>query len=357
MTLYLSDILSTLIIFNINMWVIAKGLRVKKLEGERTRIVEKFLFSKEKKETKIHYLVLVFNILIVLIQIMSSFIRYIKEKKTFLQAISTIINQINQNYMVIFFYIVIICILILISMSIIYRSVNFELKEKDENGNRHLNISEIDREYINFSKPERVDGHSTLLLIAGDLSFLGDIPDLKSISRDKSRKRCKEYLSDISQTHSCCKRGCPRAIKGKCIEKSEQFAQLLELKRKGVTLRVICKKPNDSNDVAYKLRLGRLKKIFANSMDIRFLPDNVSEGGICVLGRIKENGGIKELFWHWKDPEKAEAYIVPDTKKIDSSENKTLIYLLETVLWQFSHKIEDGVIEEYINKYEEIIKS
>ena len=182
---------------------------------------------------------------------------------------------------------------------------------------------------------------------------MGDLPKIKDIKNAKTRDRCKEFFE--KDEHGRCTYKCPFNANFNCIEKSRQLAQLVELRKKGITFQIICKEPNASNDIQYKRRLGFLKKIFSDNLIIRFLPKDTLESGICILGRIKINGGIKQLFWHWKDPEQHGTYIVPETKRVDCSENKTLIYLLGTVLWEFANEADENMVNGYIEEYEKAI--
>lgn len=348
-------ILIELIIFNINIFVVAKGQKVNRLEkGQRKCKLAILLLSDVRKDTKLHFSVLIIDLLVLCLEIGSTFIEYKKSHNGFGQAIIDFSIQISQDFGSILFWCVVFAVCIAISMVITYRSVSV-FPQIDGDGNRRLKASEIDTEYIEFSKPDSIDGHTELLLIAGDLSFLGDIPDIKNIKNEKKRKTCKESFSGSYSEYECCTKRCPSNIGNKCIRKSKQFAQLAELRKNGIVFHVICKEPNMSNDNQYKRRLGFLKKKFPDNLTIHFLPKDTLENGICVLGRIKVNGGIKQLFWHWKDPEQHGIYIVPETKKPNSSENKTLIYLLGTVLWEFSKDPEQKLIEGYIEEYEKAI--
>ncbi len=344
-----------LIIFDINIWVISKGMQVDKIDSERKCKLSDILYSKVIKKTKIHYSVIIINLLMIFLEIVSEFAEYEGTVGDFGQAMTNVANQVREEQIWIFVWPGLIGALTILFMAISYRAVGVKPIKDDTDGNRRLSASEIDKEYIDFSSSNRIDGHSTLLLIAGDLSFLGDIPDIKDI-KTRMQRKCRGYLVDNSTTHKCCKnKRCPLNKKTKCIEQSEQFEQLFELRRRGITLHIICKQPNLSNDILYKRRLGRLKKIFTDNIDIHFLPKDSVENGICVLGRIKVNGGIKELFWHWKDPENPGTYIVPNTKKVDSSENKTLIYLLETLLWDSGCIVDSESIDKYVEEYEKAI--
>lgn len=314
-------------------------------KGVKTNKVVEVLFSKDKKKTKLHYLVLVFNFVTFLLFTLSEFFAYESTTNDLVVALKNSFDLINKEKYKLLVWLLIYILISFSFMIATYRNV--QIIKNDSDGNRHLSSQEIDEEYIEFSKPDMIDTHSILLLIAGDLSFLGDV-------KLGNRKGCADVLSDCSKTHKCC--NIRRCKNKKCIEKSNQFAQLFELyERKEIRLHIICKSPKERGDLPYKRRLGRLKKIFGDDLSLRFLPDATLGNDVCVLGRIKQNGGIQELFWHWKDPEYSETYTVPSTKKADTSENKTLIFLLSDLLWKSAQDpIRDKIIE-YIDEYEKEI--
>lgn len=331
------------------MYITARGIRVDRLDKERPNRLAKFIFSEYKKKTKIHFSILFINIISILLSLTSETIDHLDEKTDFITAFYFFGSLISNNLI----GVVILSVLTAFFMLLAYRAVQIEPIRSNIDGNRNLTAEEIDKEYINFSRSDCIDGHSTLLLIAGDLSFLGDIPDITKLDK-KVRERCYGILSENSLKNSCCHiKKCP--VNGKCIERKAQFEQFFDLKNKEITLRIICQKPKSNSDIPYKRRLGRLKQIFSDNIEIRFLPKDTLGSGICVLGRIKENGGIQELFWHWKNPKKPGTYTVPNTKKADTSENKTLIYLLGTTLWNSAAEMDAKMIEECVNAYNKAI--
>ena len=343
------EILLQLITFNIGIYVAAKSIQVDKLDGEFSNKIASMIFSKYRKKTKMHWLVLVINLLAIFVALVSESANSINEETNFFQALLNVFTQLTNELPGI---LILYSIIIVLSIILTYRA--FPVKN-DIDGNRHLSAKDIDKEYVNFSKPDCIDGHSTLLLIAGDLSFLGNIPDIKDFEKEKKQKKCNKILSENSLKHSCCKAiRCP--FSGKCIEKSAQFEQLFDLKNSEITLNIISQEPNPTSDIPYKRRLGRLKEIFSDNFEVRFLPKDTLGSGICVLGRIKVNGGMQELFWHWKDPKKPGTYTVPNTKKADSSENKTLIYLLGTMLWDSAKKVDSSTIDQYVEEYKKAIE-
>lgn len=331
-----------LLTLDISILICAKGIVVEQKKGENTNKIVEALFSKDKKNTKLHYLVLIFNFVTLLLFVLSEFFAYESTTNDFVVALKNCFDLISIEKYTLLVWLMIYILISILFMIATYRNV--QIIKNDSDGNRHLNSQEIDREYIEFSKPDMIDTHSILLLIAGDLSFLGDVK-LGNI------KGCADALSDCSKTHKCC--NSKRCKNKKCIEKSSQFAQLFELyERKEIRLHIICKHPKEKGDLPYKRRLGRLKKIFGDDLILRFLPDATLGNDVCVLGRIKQNGGIQELFWHWKDPKYSGRYTVPSTKKADTSENKTLIFLLSDLLWKSAQEPTQDKINQYIDEYE-----
>ena len=296
-----------------------------------------------------HFLIIVLNLVFILVNGISICVNYFEGKDDFLRAAIDAWVLIKQDVHSIIVWGILITILTLVFMILTYRAVGVEPIKDDTDGNRQLSAHEIDSEYLAFSAPDSIDSGSNLFLLAGDLSFLGDIPNLIDIKHQDQKRKCKKILSDNSSSHSCCGKKCPKNITRNCIEKSAQFSQLFELKRKGISLNIICRYP-DATDTAYKRRIGRLKCVFGENLQIRFLDADTLEN-ICILGRIKVNGGISELFWHWKSPNRQGYYTVPKTKKAISSENKTLIFLLKGVLWKSAKNIEESSIDEYVKEY------
>lgn len=343
---------------NISIWVSAKGLQVSKKDSERHSKISILIFSKDIKNTNMHFTVLVSNIVIVLTEIISACMDYCKGQAVFLTALGGIGMMAAENWRKILVWSMIVGCFIFISMIFVYRAVLMEPIKSDINGNRRLSASGINKMYLDFTRKDCIDSHSKLLLIAGDLSFLGDIPDVNKIKKQVWKNYCTKTLRNNETSHSCCgRKKCPSAIKVQCMEKSEQFAQLLDLRSAGITLHIICKQPHANNDVVYKRRLGRLVEMFSGNLEIHFLPEETLGHAVCVLGRIKTNGGMEELIWHWKNPNHPKTYTVPDTKKADTSENKTLIYLLGTVLWEYAQKADAQMLNEYIGEYKKILEN
>ena len=337
-----------LLTLDVGVWLTAKGCSVEQL-GERTNKITTHLLKKYKKKTYMHFLIIGLNLAFILVNGISICVNYFEDKDDFLQATIDAWVLIKQDVYAIIAWGISFTVLTLVFMILTYRAVGVNPIKDDTNGNRQLTAHEIDNEYLAFSAPDSIDSGSNLFLLAGDLSFLGDIPDLVDINHQNQKKKCKNFLSDNSSSHSCCGKKCPKNITRKCIEKSAQFSQLFELKRKGISLNIICRYP-DATDIAYKKRIGRLKCVFGENLQIRFLEAETLEN-ICILGRIKVNGGISELFWHWKSPNRQGYYTVPKTKKTISSENKTLIFLLKNVLWDSAKNIDKSSIDEYVKEY------
>lgn len=345
-----SMILST----NIGICVTAKGSIVKKKDKKRKSKIIGFLFGEHIRITKLHLTVLLSNIVFVFIDVYSRFMNYrkLEENEDFFIVLKNFCLCASENLTTLIIVLLSILILTVFFMALTYRSTNLE-SPNDDKGNQILSVEEIDKKYIEFSLPNNIDSHSELLLIAGDLSFFGELPNITNASSRK-KSRCVHHLSNNKQDHSFCNgKKCPSQISN-CIESSSQFEQLFKLVEKGVTIRVICKHPANSTDIQYKRRLGRLKSIYKDSMEIKFFPEETLSDDFCVLGRIKKNGGIKELFWHWKAPGRAGYYTVPETLRATTSDNITIIYLFEEVLWNYA-KEDTKVIDESIELYNEYI--
>lgn len=349
MSIFITQLIVQLIGYDIGIYITAKGICVDRVDRERPNKLIKLLFSEYKKKTKIQISILIINSVSILASFISKTIEVSAEDATFFALVRKFIELLCNNVI----GLVILAVLTALFMFISYKSVRVETIQFDTDGNRNLSASEIDREYVNFSKSDCIDGHSTLLLIAGDLSFLGDIPDIHEFKK-RRKSKCSKKLSDNSFRKSCCTTSCP--YDGKCMEQSEQFVQLFDLKKKEITLHIISQEPNNKTDIPYKQRLGRLKEIFSDNFEVRFLPKDTLGNGICVLGRIKVNGGIQELFWHWKNTNKSGTYTAPKTKKADSSENKTLIYLLGTMLWDSAQKASQEDLDNYVQLYKGAIE-
>ena len=350
------QLVAQLLTTDIAILISAKSLQVERKEDERTCWLTKWLLSKDKKRTKMHIWILVINIVIALVDVVVSFVDYSSNsKKDNLQAFADICAWIGGHITETLSFLLIIVALTIVFMILVYRCIGV-IPMKDSYGeNRCLSVKEIDKEYVNFSKPQSIDSHSALFLIAGDLSFLGDIPDIKSIKKESVRKECKKRLSNNSPHSACDKKSCTTHCSS-CIEKSKQFIQLVQLQNKPISLNIICKKPEQYNDIAYKQRLGRLKKVFNARLQVRFLPETSLSDRVCVLGRIKVNAGFAELLWHWKDPDHQGYYTVPKIRREISSENRTLIYLLRETLWECAEEIDESMMEACVAEYEKALR-
>ena len=354
MPIKLLGLFSILLSTDLCIYYCVKGKVVEKSGKIRNKKILKCILTEYGRKTKAHFSILICNIILCVINSIDSIITAVNEEDpNFFIAIKIYFNSIKDNKLLVIIGIIFIIILTLIFMCLAYRST--EVKEdNDINGNRTLSVEQIDKEYISFSFPNNIDSASTLLLIAGDLSFLGSVPDISNLKNNKKNK-CKKYLSDNSQNHQCCKDNSKFCKDNCCMEKSKQFKQLFELIKKGVKIRIICKRPLDIGDIQYKRCIGRLKSIYKENLSIKFFPEDTLGTGICVLGRVKSNGGIKELFWHWKVPDRPGYYTVPATLKDTTSENKTIIFLLKDVLWNYA-KSDDEIIKKSIEEYKNSIE-
>lgn len=351
----LLGILSLLLTSDLSIYFCVKGKVVEKNGKIRNNKLLKWLLTEHGRKTNIHFSILICNVILCFTNCINSILNMADANKTkiSLSVIKNYFSNVLENKTNLIIELVLIIVLTLIFMLLTYRSSELR-DDEDVNGNRILTTKEIDKEYISFSFPDNIDSGSTLLLIAGDLSFFGNVPEIKNLNNNK-KKQCQKYLSDNSPNHQCCNKNTKFCNKNLCMEKSKQFEQLFNLINKGVKIRIICKKPIDIGDLQYKRRIGRLKLVYGDSISIKFLPEDTLGNGICVLGRIKSNGGIKELFWHWKVPGKPGFYTVPETLKDITSENKTIIFLLKDVLWEYA-KSNDDIIKNSIDEYKNFIK-
>lgn len=346
--------LSTLLTTDISVYIGSKGKVVNRKEKQRNNSFLRRTLGQDKKKTKIHLSVLFCNIFFYIIYVITSFGDCDKhgQKITIFNFLGLFVEHITKKHNELLILVIITSLITCLFIFLIYKGLDVE-KPNDNKGNQILSVEEIDKKYIDFSLPNNIDSHSELLLIAGDLSFFGELPNITNASSRK-KSRCVHHLSNNKQDHSFCNgKKCPSQISN-CIESSSQFEQLFKLVEKGVTIRVICKHPANSTDIQYKRRLGRLKSIYKDSMEIKFFPEETLSDDFCVLGRIKKNGGIKELFWHWKAPGRAGYYTVPETLRATTSDNITIIYLFEEVLWNYA-KEDTKVIDESIELYNEYI--
>ena len=336
---------------DISILLAAKGMQVDYNEDENSSRLSKILFSGYKKKTRMQFFPLVCNLLLTFVSGCMEIIGLVDDNADFVRFVERVTHMVSVGYHKILWGLLGVVILTIVFMLLTYRAVGLKPHQDAENGNRHLNANEVNDVYISFSTPENIDARSTLLLLAGDLTFLGDVPDLDRISKKDQRQKCTDLLINNESACKCQTKKCPLKL-DKCNAKSSQFNQLIDLHNCGVKLRIICKKPKANGDVVYKRRLGRLKKIFRDDLEIRFLSDQSVAHDICVLGRIKQNGGIDELLWHRKSTHKKRTYTVPNIKRSDTSENKTLICLLSKVLWEVAEIASEDMVNEYVEEYE-----
>lgn len=334
------------LVTDISLCLTAKSITVERV-GEHNSSITKLILGKIKKKTKIYCLIFWINLLLVLINVTVECASYFEGTDNFFSDLTHCFELLWVNTPSIMVQLGIIIVLTLLFMVLTYRLVN--VKSIDEFP--QLDVKQLDKAYIEFTKPSKVDARSTLFLIAGDLSFLGIVPDITSFENLEMKETCKKVLLENSKPHQMCSRNkCP--IKGgKCIEKSGQFAQLIQLRHKPVRMNIICKKPEANGDIEYKRRLGRLKEVYGDHLEIHFISGDTLTSQICTLGRIKVNGGRSEMLWHWKDPDCEGLYTAPRIKKDTSGEDKTLIYLIRDVLWKSSDGIEESLMDECVSEY------
>lgn len=348
------ELFASLLSSDISVWIAAKSSSVERI-GEHTRKIAVWFLGKDKKQTKMHYIIPALNTVLVLIVIVVECVNYFDGKDNYLQSLVEGFGLLKQNTTSILLEGAIIAALTFVFMALTYRAVNISPVKDDADGNRRLNVAQLDESYIEFTKLHSVDTRSTLFLIAGDLSFLGVIPDVRNLAKPEVKESCKKMLSENSKPHKICTRKCPLGTIG-CMEKSKQFIQLLQLRNKPIYVNIICKKPTVLGDIDYKRRLGRLKEVYGDYLNIHFISDDTLSGQICTLGRIKVNGGRSEMLWHWKDPDYDGYYTAPKIKKDTSGESKTLIYLIRDVLWNSSDSIDENLMNECIEEYKRALE-
>lgn len=313
------------------------------------------IFGEEIKETRVLFTLILSNIIGLIVwaclKILDIIVGEAADTINLFDDLDRIITLGTINLMLL---ILIGCVIItFIFYIIIYRLIPTQPMAYD--GNRHFNSDEIDKEYLDFCKSGHVDSRSELYLIGGDLSFLGDVPTLNLLENEANKKNCKNKLEKIAL---CTRKKCinKRQVNLKCIAKSEQLIQLFQLTRNsGVTINILCKRPNAIDDSIYSQRLGLLAETFGSKVQIRFRDDEIMNDQFCILGRIKRNGDVDELLYHWKDTAAPKSYTTPAIKRADTSENKTLICLLK-MLWDISPKAETQLLDECIKKFHEALE-
>ena len=246
-------LLLELIIFDINMWVIARGTQTTRSDVNQSNAILTKIFPNGIKKTYLQYSVLAINIIVFLLRTGLAVNAYVESSDSFQEAISSIGPWAYKNIISNLWWVLAIAVETIIAMSVVYCAV----KVSDTGENRRLNVTELDQEYLEFSKPESIDARSDLILIAGDLSFLGVIPKKESIPAEQ-KENCKKYLGTGAELSKYCEETCPldaqlENSKSKCMGKSKQFAQLLELREKEVVLKVNCLVENTIPNDSYAL--------------------------------------------------------------------------------------------------------
>lgn len=267
-------------------------------------------------------------------------------------------DQIQNNMAMLLIWLLLFALITTFFTGFTYCALPVITNNDTKDGSRSLTAAEINHEYIEFSRKENIDARSELLLIAGDLSFLGNVPKISSIRYKWQQKNCTKCLDSLKTRKSLSRCKCSSSHKNECIIKSGQFIQLTELQKMNITIHIICQHPEQNGDELYKSRLGCLMDIFGDSLEIHFLNKDTLGNDICVLGRIKRYAYEDELFWHWKSQEKPGRYTVPASKKATASgENKTLIFLLKNVLWNSAPEMSGEEKEEYLSVYQSFIRT
>lgn len=206
---------------------------------------------------------------------------------------------------------------------------------------------EIDSQYIDFTEELRTS--SSLLLIAGDLSFLGKVPNIQTMADSPKRKECKKKLLNKNEIKKCGESG-PQC--SNCIMQSNQFIQLVRIFRESsISLGILCRKPKD-DDITYRLVLGALlHHTTLERVDVRFYTEDM-DTHLHLRGRLKRTpSGSQELYWHWKNARNA--YQAPVTWYDRDPDGRTLIYLYQNVLWEKCKSIENDHKKTYIAEYKE----
>jgi hypothetical protein len=204
-------------------------------------------------------------------------------------------------------------------------------------GKSYVNSHQIDKYYTKFT--EDIMSGGTIRMFAGDLSFLGKIPekqygiDENCIKQLRATDRCDKKVGGFSKKKE-------RRVCKECICKKKQYLQLTRLYEdsKIGKLEILCRTPkkNKNKDRPYKLLLGRLYSIFGDDIEIRFYDDKIKEN-IRPLGRIKQNAKKEtEMYWHWKiaaNKYKKEK-IWSRANNNDDPAGSTVFYLFNDLLWE-----------------------
>lgn len=198
------------------------------------------------------------------------------------------------------------------------------------------------RKYLQFTSD--VKTNSDILIVGGDLSFFGFLPDYNF---GYCSDGCNAILKTFNQSMHFPKEAnnnCPHLKK--CLLHNTQLKQLHEkLLNNKIKLRILCNKPNESSiDKKYRLTIAELYNIFKEHLEIKFYNNNCQE--LLMRGRLKtSNDGTREFFWQWKCDD--DIYIFPEKWIGRTPIGKTIIHLYDVMLWNQSISIDSVSISKY----------
>lgn len=275
------------------------------------------------KNTKIPLLILVFNSFVISLCFVAEL------RNCSFQNYSIVFKQFGR---VLFSVMVvsIICVLIAYKWIIQYNAIICDSNESVE-------------KYLQFTSD--VKTNSDILIVGGDLSFLGYLPDY---NYGFCSNGCSKILSAFNHTMQfpeVVNKDCP--FMEKCMLHNAQLKQLHEkLMINKIRIRILCNKPNDNSliDKKYRLTIAELYNIFKENLEIRFYIDNCQE--LPMKGRLKtSNDGTREFFWQWKSD--SDVFLFPEKWVDNTAIGKTIIHLYDVLLWNQCAIIDSTCVSKY----------
>lgn len=210
------------------------------------------------------------------------------------------------------------------------------------------------QKYTDFTSD--VKTNSDILIVGGDLSFLGYLPEGNYAYCKTS---CKQSLTEFNQNlklpeETETDNKCPYF--NKCMLHNVQLRQLVEKhKFNSIKIRILCNKPgNTIVDKKYRLMIAELYHLFNENIEIRFYNEDCAN--IPMRGRLKTaNNGTREFLWQWKND--SDVFIFPDMWVDNTTIGKTIIQIYDTVIWNQSEVITDAKISVYENELRTYMRS
>lgn len=313
-----TNLLISIIGLNLSMLGILFSLKYK-VEAKEINLFGKKVIV---KNTKIPLLIVIFNYFVIALYLIAEL------KHSAFQDYMDVFNQFGS----IFFSVTIVTIIYVVIVYIWVIQYNAFICDGRESVERYLQFT------------SDVKTNSDILIVGGDLSFFGYLPDE---NYNFCSVKCDKILDNFNSTMRFpedAENVCPHLAK--CMLHNVQLRQLFEKhKYNRIRIRILCNKPSNTLvDKKYRLAIAELYQLFKENIEIRFYSEDCQE--LPMRGRLKtSNDGTREYLWQWKSDN--DVFLFPDKWVDNTAIGKTIIHLYEVVLWNQSTEIDSASLLKY----------